>query len=272
MDTVIWQILVLLILIVLNAFFAASEAAMTSLNEAKLRRQSEEGDAKAKKMLRMVEDSAGFLSTVQLCITLVGFLSAAFAANGFSGMLTNWLVNTCKITAVPVSVLATLSIIFITLVLSFFVIVLGNSVPKRIAMRNPEKHAKGTFGLLSCLYGVMTPLVWLLSVTTNGILRLFGIDPNESYEDVSEEDILDLVGESEGDGVNVVIGSEGGVKVINNSTVVFKPIKRGDRTVGVVGVIGPLRMDYARVLTTLDNLGANITHLLNEPKLLDKGE
>jgi heat-inducible transcriptional repressor len=87
-----------------------------------------------------------------------------------------------------------------------------------------------------------------------------------------KEDILDLVGDSEGDGVNVVIGSEGGVKVINNSTVVFKPIKRGDRTVGAIGVIGPLRMDYARVLATLDNLGANITNLLNEPKLLDKGE
>ena len=114
----------------------------------------------------------------------------------------------------------------------------------------------------------------------NGLQKLLQYPEFSDKESLGEllgalerkEDILDLVGESEGDGVNVVIGSEGGVKVINNSTVVFKPIKRGDRTVGVVGVIGPLRMDYARVLTTLDNLGANITHLLNEPKLLDKGE
>jgi heat-inducible transcriptional repressor len=114
----------------------------------------------------------------------------------------------------------------------------------------------------------------------NGLQKLLQYPEFSDKESLGEllgalerkEDILDLVGDSEGDGVNVVIGSEGGVKVINNSTVVFKPIKRGDRTVGVVGVIGPLRMDYARVLATLDNLGANITNLLNEPKLLDKGE
>ena len=114
----------------------------------------------------------------------------------------------------------------------------------------------------------------------NGLQKLLQYPEFNDKESLGEllgalerkEDILDLVGENAGDSVNVVIGSEGGVKVMGNSTVVFKPIKRGERTVGAIGVIGPLRMDYARVLATLDNLGANITNLLNEPKRLDKGE
>lgn len=114
----------------------------------------------------------------------------------------------------------------------------------------------------------------------NGLQKLLQYPEFNDKESLGEllgalerkEDILDLVGEEAGDGVNVVIGSEGGVKVMGNSTLVFKPVKRDGRTVGAIGVIGPLRMDYARVLATLDNLGANITNLLNEPKLLDKGE
>jgi heat-inducible transcriptional repressor len=84
--------------------------------------------------------------------------------------------------------------------------------------------------------------------------------------------MLSLVSQSEGDRVNVLIGSENNVKVMNNSSLVYKTVKKNGRTVGVIGVLGPRRMDYARVLATLDNLGANITNLLNEPKLLDKGE
>ena len=114
----------------------------------------------------------------------------------------------------------------------------------------------------------------------NGLQKLLQYPEFSDKENLGEllgalerkEDILDLVSGNEGDGVNVVIGSEGAVKVMGNSTLVFKPIKRDGRTVGAIGVIGPLRMDYAKVLTTLDNLGENITTLLNEPKLLDKGE
>ncbi|MBE6600882.1 MAG: HlyC/CorC family transporter [Ruminococcaceae bacterium] len=192
METVIWQILVQIILIALNAFFAASEIAVISLNEVKLKRQAEEGDAKAKKMLRMVENSTGFLSTIQVGITLAGFLGSAFAADGFSEYLVRFLVNTCKLKA-PVSVLDTVSVVVITLVLSFFTLVFGELVPKRVAMRNPEKLARRVCGFISGLSVAMRPVVWLLSVSTNGTLRLFGINPKENTEDVSEEDILDLV-------------------------------------------------------------------------------
>lgn len=193
METVIWQILVQVILIALNAFFAASEIAVISLNEVKLRRQVEEGDKKAAKLLKMMEDSTKFLSTIQVGITLAGFLGSAFAADSFSDILVNWLVNTCKITFVSRSMLDTVSVILITVVLSFFTLVLGELVPKRIAMRDPEKLARRVCGSIAGLSKAMRPVVWLLTVTTNGMLRLFGINPHENNEDVSEEDILDLV-------------------------------------------------------------------------------
>lgn len=193
MNTVIWQILVQIILIALNAFFAASEIAVISLNEVKLRRQVEEGDQKAEKLLHMMGDSTKFLSTIQVGITLAGFLGSAFAADSFSDLLVNWLVVTCGITFVSRAVLDTVAVIFITIVLSFFTLVLGELVPKRVAMRNPDGLARRVCGVIGGLSRVMRPVVWLLSVSTNGVLRLFGINPNESGEEVSEEDILDLV-------------------------------------------------------------------------------
>ena len=168
MDTVIWQILVQVILIALNAFFAASEIAVISLNEPKLRRLSEAGDEKAKKMLCMVEDPTGFLSTIQVGITLAGFLGSAFAADSFSEYLVSWLINTCKITAIPPSVLDTVSVILITLILSFFTLVLGELVPKRVAQRNPEGLARKVCGFIAGLSKVLRPVVWLLSASTNG--------------------------------------------------------------------------------------------------------
>ena len=148
MDTVIWQIVIQIVLIALNAFFAASEIAVISLNEVKLRRQAEAGDAKAKKMLRMVEEPTGFLSTIQVGITLAGFLGSAFAADGFSEYLVNFLIHTCKITFISPAVLDTISVILITIILSFFTLVLGELVPKRVAQRKSEALALGVSGII----------------------------------------------------------------------------------------------------------------------------
>ena len=182
MNTVIWQILIQVILIALNAFFAASEIAVISLNEVKLRRQAEAGDVKAKNMLRMVEDPTGFLSTIQVGITLAGFLGSAFAADSFSDYLVGFLVHTCKITFVSPAALDTVSVIVITLILSFFTLVLGELVPKRVAQRNPEGLARRVCGFIAGLSKALRPVVWLLSASTNGMLRLFGINPNETAE------------------------------------------------------------------------------------------
>ena len=188
------QLLVQVILIALNAFFAAAELSLVSLNEVKLRRQAESGeDPKAKTLLKIVEQPTGFLSTIQIGITLAGFLGSAFAADGFSDGLVAWLINTCKITFVSPAVLDTVAVVLITLVLSFFTLVFGELIPKRIAMRDPDKFARRVCGVISALSKALKPLVWVVSASTNGLLRLFGMNPDETGEEVSEEDIMDLV-------------------------------------------------------------------------------
>lgn len=121
MSKIFGQILLQIILILLNAFFAATEIAVISLNGNKLKVKAEDGDKKAKKMLRMVEEPTGFLSTIQIGITLAGFLGSAFAADNFSDLLVNWLIHTCRITFLPESTLNAISVVLITLVLSYFI-------------------------------------------------------------------------------------------------------------------------------------------------------
>ena len=184
------QLLLQLVLILLHAFFAATEIAVISLNEKKVKAQAEEGDKKAKRMLKMIEQPTGFLSTIQIGITLAGFLGSAFAADNFAERLSAFLVKAFSISAASVSVINTISVIVITLILSYFTLVFGELVPKRIAMRHKEKLAQKVCGIISALATVLKPVVWFLSVSTNGILRLFGIDPNAKEEPVSEEDIV----------------------------------------------------------------------------------
>jgi len=139
----------------------------------------------------------------------------------------------------------------------------------------------------SALVGTVIKSIYeVLSELDGGELKVNGLDRLLQYPEFSDaadlgellgalerkDDILDLVSDVEGDRVNVVIGSESSVKVINNSTVVYRPIRQGGRTVGAIGVIGPLRMDYARVLTMLDSLGGNVSQLLSEPRSGEKGE
>ncbi len=186
----IYQLLLQLILILLNAFFAATEIAVISLNEKKVKARAEDGDKKANKMLKMIEEPTGFLSTIQIGITLAGFLGSAFAADNFAGILADFLVKSFDIPTGFVATINTVSVVGITLILSFFTLVLGELVPKRIAMKHKEKLSEAVCGFVSGLNTFLKPIVWLLTVSTNGCLRLFGIDPNEKDEPVSEEDIV----------------------------------------------------------------------------------
>ena len=197
----IWsQLLLQVVLIAINAFFAATEIAVISLNENRLRRQADEGDRKAAQMLRMVENSAAFLSTIQVGITLAGFLASAFAADNFADRLVRWLVDVKHFTAIPESTLNTLSVIFITLILSYFTLVLGELVPKQVAMKKSDAVARMASGIIRFLSIVLKPVVWLLSVSTRGMLRLMGINPNDEEEEVTEEEIRLMVdiGEEKG--------------------------------------------------------------------------
>lgn len=196
-DSILPQPLLQLVLIAVNALFAATEIAVISLNETKVRRMAEGGDRKAAKMLRMVTEPTGFLSTIQICITLAGFLGSAFAADNFSDKLVNWLINDCEVSGVSPSALDTISVIIITLVLSYFTLVLGELVPKRIAMKRPEGIARAVSGLMIGMTTVLRPVIWLLTVSTNGVLRLCGIDPKDNAEEVSEEEIIMMLDEGE---------------------------------------------------------------------------
>ena len=193
------QLLLQFVLIFINAFIAMSEIAVISLNEGKVRRRAEEGDRVSKRLLKMVTEPSGFLSTIQIAITLSGFLGSAFAAQNLATRLSSWLVNDCGWN-IAQSTLETLSVIAITLALSYITLIFGELVPKRIAMNNPEKVAGFVSGVLSAVATVLRPVVWFLAKSTNGVLRLIGIDPNENSEKVSEDDIRLMVdiGEEKG--------------------------------------------------------------------------
>ncbi len=185
-----WAILLQLFLIGLNAVFACAEIAVISMNEAKLNLLSSKGGKnakKAKKLAKLTADPARFLSTIQVAITLAGFLGSAFAADTFSEPIAGALA---RATGISPSILTPVCVILITLVLAFFNIVFGELVPKRVAMKNGEGVAKALTGLLCGVSVAFKPIVALLSVATNGILKLFGISPDDKGEEVTEDDIL----------------------------------------------------------------------------------
>ncbi len=184
-------LLLQLVLILINGWFAATEVAILSLNDIKLHAEAEEGDKTAAKLLKLSEAPNKFLSTIQVCITLAGFLGSAFAAEAFSDPLTQVILAAGL--KIDPAVLDTLCVVVITLVLSYFTLVLGELTPKRIAMHYPEKIARMGLGVISVCSALFRPLVWLLSASTNGLLRLIGIDPNDEEEEVTEEDIRALV-------------------------------------------------------------------------------
>mgnify|MGYP004568024277 CR=1 FL=1 len=184
-------LLVQLILIALNAIFASAEIAVLSMNETKLERMAEQGDSRAKRLVRLTQEPARFLATIQVAITLSGFLGSAFAADNFSEPLVDWVAGMGV--DIPRSTLDTVAVIFITLILSYFTLVFGELVPKRIAMKKSDELAMGVSGLVTGISIFFKPIVSFLSISTNAVLKIFGIDPNETEDRVSEEEIRMLV-------------------------------------------------------------------------------
>lgn len=184
-------IILQIVLIALNAVFACAEIAVLSINETKLERMAEAGNRRAKRLCRLTREPAKFLATIQVAITLSGFLGSAFAADSFSEPLVNWLISLGV--TIPAATLDTLAVVAITLILSYFTLVFGELVPKRVAMKRAEKLGLGISGLVSGIATIFRPIVWFLSVSTNAVLRLMGIDPNEAEEQVNEEEILMMV-------------------------------------------------------------------------------
>lgn len=188
------QIAVLIVLILLNAYFAASEIAFISLNDAKVEKQAKEGNKKAKQIAKMLKNPSKFLATIQIGITLAGFLSSAFASDAFADRLAPILNNWIPI--LGIDAWRTISILLITIILSFFTLVFGELVPKRLAMKYYEKISYGTIGVIKTISIITAPFVKLLTFSTNIISKIFGVQENEE-EIVTEEEIKMMIDEGE---------------------------------------------------------------------------
>ena len=197
--SILLKLLLLFALIFVNAFFAMSEIAIISLNDTKIERLAEEGDKRAKKIIRLTENSSNFLSMIQIGVTLAGFLTSAAAADSFAPILTNTVAPLMP--GIPRGIIETVSLVLITIIISYFSLVLGELVPKKIGMQKAEKISYKIVGFLLVFMKITKPVVKVLAFSTNTIVRLFGIDPTADEEKVTEEEILMLVDVGEESGV-----------------------------------------------------------------------
>lgn len=192
-------VLLLVVLIFLNATFAAAEIAVLSVNGTKLQSLADDGSKKAKKLCKLTSQPSKFLATIQVAITLAGLLQSAFAADTFAEPIVKAIIDSGA--TIDQGLLNTVIIILITLVLAYFNLVFGELVPKRIAMKRAEKMALGMSGMLYGVSIIFAPLVWLLTVSTNCVLRIMGINPNEPDETVTEDEIKLMLSEGQKQGV-----------------------------------------------------------------------
>lgn len=230
MDIPLWlkivlQLLFQAFLIFLNAVFACAEIAVIEVKGAKLDKLCDDGNKKAKKLRRLADNPSRFLATIQVAITLAGFLGSAFAAESFSTYIIDGLKK-----GVPTlfprweGLIDTVSVILITLILSYFTLIFGELVPKRLAMNKPEKIALGITGLVRFISVAFKPLVSLLSVSTNGVLRILGVNPNEAEGEASEDEIRMMADAS----------SEAGVIDEEENQMIQNVFEFNDKTVGEI--------------------------------------
>lgn len=191
------SVAVLLLLILLNGFFAASEIAVISLNDNKIKKMAESGDKKAQKVYQLTSNTSRFLSTIQIGITLAGFLSSASASQSFASSLADVL----SFLPFSRSVIQNIAMVIITVILSYFSLVLGELVPKKMAMHNAEGISMRVAGFLNGMATIFRPFIAFLTLSTNTVLRLMGIDPNEHEDEITEEGILMMVDAGEENGV-----------------------------------------------------------------------
>ncbi|MDR1563807.1 MAG: hemolysin family protein [Oscillospiraceae bacterium] len=222
MTNIIFKLLILVLLILCNAFFAMSEIAIITLNDNKIRKMADSGHKKAKRILALTQDSSSFLATIQVGVTLAGFLSSASAAQSFSSYLESGFA--AILPNVPAAVINTISTVIITMLLSYFSLVFGELIPKKLGMQRPENISFRVIGILSFANKVLWPFVRLLSFSTNSVIRLFGINPHDSEKTVTEEEILMLVD----------VGGQKGIIEENEREMIANIFEFGDTTVSEV--------------------------------------
>lgn len=178
-----WQLTLIFILLGLNAFFAASEIAIISLNDQKLRRQAESGDKKAELLYALIKEPSRFLATIQVGATLTSLLTGAAATQSFAAVLARWLARR----GIPFSHLLALALI--TVILTYITLVVGELVPKRLAMQHSSRISRFSVSPLTILSRIAAPFIRFLSFSTNIVIRWLGGDPTFNEKNITEEEI-----------------------------------------------------------------------------------
>jgi len=182
---------IIILLLLVNAFFAGSEIALLSVNSNRIRALAEEGNKKAILLKKMIDDPSKFLATIQIGITFAGLFAGAYAADAFAAPIVQGLLKAGV--AIPENILKSITMVLLTVILSYFSLVVGELVPKRVAMRKADAIASAIVSVIRVISVATTPFVKILSLSTNAVLRLFGIDPHDNEEEVTEEEIRMMV-------------------------------------------------------------------------------
>lgn len=219
-STILMQILLIIVLILINSFFAASEISIVTVNHNKLRKLTEDGNKKAKMLLKLASQPTSFLASIQVGVTLSGLLASAVASESFAGNIAGLFAHS----PVSPSLIKVLAIAIITIILSYFTLVFGELVPKRIAMQNSEAVALGVAGALCFLSQIFRPFVSFLAFSANIIVRLLGVDPEAGRKNVTEEEIRMMVD----------VGEESGVIQESEKDIINNVFDFNDRTAGEI--------------------------------------
>lgn len=182
------ELIIIVILTLINAFFAAAEIAFVSINNSKMKQYAADGDKKAQRVLKLLDDGDHFLATIQVAITFAGFLSSAQAATSFALVLADLLPNFTGV--------ETIATIVVTLILSYFTLVFGELFPKQIALQMPDEIAMGTSGVVNVTQKLFRPFIWLLSASTGILQRITPIDFDASEDKFTREEMRVIIAES----------------------------------------------------------------------------
>jgi putative hemolysin len=198
-DSILLQVVLIFVLVFINAFFSASEMAVVSLNKTKINYMANEGNKKAKLLIKLIEEPSRFLATIQVGITFAGFLASAFAAVGISERVADIIDSL----GVPFITAASdeISLILVTVLLSFITLVLGELLPKRIALQNSEGIAMFVVTPIRFISKLSFPFVKILTASTNFFARIFNIKSEKVDEEVTEEEIRMMIDVGEENGV-----------------------------------------------------------------------
>lgn len=238
---------ILIFLIMLNALFAASEIALISLNDRKMKKMAEEGNDKARLISQMLSDPSQFLATIQIGITFAGFLASAFAADSFADELSLYVQQS----GFPVSaeIVQITSLVIVTIFLAYFTLVFGELVPKRLALQKAEAISMRMIHPLLFLAKIASPFVKILSVSTNGVIRFLGIDPKKAVPEETEEEIRLILD----------IGKEKGTIEEMEQSIITKVFEFNDKNVEEIMVH---RTDMIAISVTQSP--EEIIHIVNE--------